>query len=281
MALVDGEEYPLDFDYSEDGCGCGRKDLRGIWYPDGYRVDYARDFSGRVSAVSGTDVSGGTKVYAQYVYNSELGGLSDILWGDGFVQRFEFDALGALRSNRLLRESDGSDMGWDYSYDGKRRVTRIAERVRRDGTEGGAPYDEAARFDYAYDRLGRRASATHGIFDGAAYVTDQVNSFAYDQYGNMLSSEMAYPLDGSGGWRSTYSVDAATNRLTGYKTRQDGGGVREKVLGLLAGMVPVSYDEAGNMLAEGAQSYAYDGAGRLADAGAARGSTGTTPSGGA
>jgi hypothetical protein len=68
-------------------------------------------------------------VYAQYVYNSELGGLSDVLWGDGFVQRFEFDALGALRSNRLLRESDGSDMGLQNP---EGQLTGIRERGGRE-----------------------------------------------------------------------------------------------------------------------------------------------------
>jgi RHS repeat-associated protein len=227
----------------DEGCGCRKKDLRKITYPDGFSVNYDKDSAGRVTSV----YQDANTVFARYTYNSPLGGLSDIQWGDGYNQHYAFDDKGTLQQNRITGE-DGSFISWDYEYNGNKQVNRIGERVYRMNPAS----DDQAKFTYAYDQLGRLTSATHSIYDGVNYVSDQVNSFTYDQFGNMLSNRLVSPLNGIS-QQSTFDVNPSNNRLNSYEDS--------------LATISVSYDAAGNMLSEGARSYAYDGAGRMTNAG--------------
>jgi hypothetical protein len=168
-ALIDGQLYPLEFGYMDEGCGCRKKDLRKITYPDGFSVKYDKDSAGRVTSA----YQDANTVFARYTYNSPTGGLSDIQWGDGYNQHYEFDDKGALQQDRLTGE-DGSFISWEYEYNGNKQVSRIGERVYRMNPAS----DDQARFTYAYDQLGRLTNATHAINDGAKYAADQVNSFS-------------------------------------------------------------------------------------------------------
>ncbi len=93
--------------------------------------------------------------------------------------------------------------------------------------------------------------------DGAGFVADQINSYAYDRFGNMLLNRLAYPLDHGQDWEIAFNVNPRNNRVVDYATPQ--------------GTVMIAYDDSGNMLAEGAKSYAYDGAGRLTGVGTSSG----------
>ena len=98
--------------------------------------------------------------------------------------------------------------------------------------------------------MGRLVSATHAVQDANNnYVTDQVNSFSYDQFGNMLTNQLQYPGNPGQDSQITYDVNASNNRLIGYTDGQDA--------------ITTAYDATGNLLAEGARSYAWDGAGRM------------------
>ena len=187
-------------------------------------------------------------VFARYTYNLPTGGLSDIQWGDGYNQHYDFDDKGTLQQDRLTGE-DGSFISWEYTYNGNKKISRIDERVYKMNPA----LDDQARFTYAYDQLGRLTNATHAINDGAKYASDQVNSFMYDQFGNMLNNKMVYPLELGLNRQSNYTVNPVNNRLESFADN--------------AAPIALTYDAAGNMLSEGAKSYAYDGAGRLVNAG--------------
>ena len=107
------------------------------------------------------------------------------------------------------------------------------------------------KYGYDYDNLQRLTSVTHYV-SPAPYVwdpPDQINSFTYDQFGNMLTNELEFPNDPGLDTQTTFDVNSANNRLNSYSIDQN----------------PVStvYDPAGNMIAEGSQTYTYDGAGRM------------------
>ena len=53
------------------------------------------------------------------------------------------------------------------------------------------------------------------------YVTDQVNSFSYDQFGNMLTNQLQYPGNPGQDSQITYDVNSSNNRLIGYADGQD------------------------------------------------------------
>jgi YD repeat-containing protein len=69
-ALIDGQMYPLEFSYMDEGCGCRKKDLRKITYPDGFSVNYDKDYAGRVTSV----YQDANTVFTRYAYNSPTGG---------------------------------------------------------------------------------------------------------------------------------------------------------------------------------------------------------------
>ena len=243
-ALIDGQMYPLEFGYMDEGCGCRKKDLRKITYPDGSSVNYDKDYAGRVTSV----YQDANTVFARYTYNSPTGGLSDIQWGDGYNQHYDFDDKGALQQDRLTGE-DGSFISWEYEYTSNQQIRKIGERIYRANPIS----DDQTKFSYQYDQFGRLTSANHAIYNGVNYVSDQVNSFTYDQFGNMLNNKMVYPLEPSLNRQSNYTVNPMNNRLDSYADN--------------AARIALTYDAAGNMLSEGARSYAYDGAGRLVNAG--------------
>jgi hypothetical protein len=55
-------------------------------------MNYGKDSAGRVTSV----YQDANTIFARYTYNSPTGGLSDVQWGDGYNQHYEFDDKGAL-----------------------------------------------------------------------------------------------------------------------------------------------------------------------------------------
>ncbi len=148
--------------------------------------------------------------------------------------------MGRLNLYSMVRSSPQKTIYWNLYYNGSSQISSIREQI----------VNAVAQYTYAYDKVGRLMSATHAVKDANNnYVTDQVNSFSYDQFGNMLTNQLQYPGNPGQDSQITYDVNASNNRLSGYTDGQDA--------------VTTAYDATGNLLAEGARSYAWDGAGRM------------------
>jgi hypothetical protein len=112
------------------------------------------------------------------------------------------------------------------------------------------------RLTYAYDRLGRLASATHEFSPDqqVSWTNDWTDSFTHDQVSNMLTNAYWY-------WNGTttttaFNVVATNNRLSSYTKTYSLDPLNPTTY-------TTSYDTAGNLATEGSKTYTYDGVSRL------------------
>ncbi len=236
VASIDGIQYPVGYSYNFIG-SCSESNLWQITYPAGLDIRYTRDAMCRTKTIKNNT---GTITHASYYYASQNGALSKISFGDNIRQEYTYDAVGRLNLYSMVRSSPQKTIYWNLYYNGSSQISSIREQI----------VNGVAQYTYAYDKVGRLVSATHAVKDANNnYVTDQVNSFSYDQFGNMLTNQLQYPGNPGQDSQITYDVNASNNRLIGYTDGQDA--------------ITTAYDATGNLLAEGARSYAWDGAGRM------------------
>jgi RHS repeat-associated protein len=231
-ASVDGEEFPLEFSFA------GRT-LQNIKYPDDTLINYHRDDIGRITKI----YNDWNNPYAEYEYNSEMGSVSGITFGDSIEEHYHYDTFGRLGELHMHNGPDYSK--WYYEYNASSLISKITQQINQ-----GASSD-TTKYEYLYDHLQRLSSAIHSVSpsQGVWDPPDQINSFAYDQFGNMLTNELEFPNDPGQDSQTTFDVNHSNNRLNSYNDGQN--------------PVTTLYDPAGNMTAEGSQTYTYDGAGRM------------------
>ena len=241
VASIDGVEYPIDYSYYDAGCQCSSKSLRRITYPDTMTVNYVRDGIERISGIY-TDPD---YPYAEYNYDSANGAVSSIEFGDSIDDNYSYDSLARLNNLQLYKDSD-QHSEWRYYYSSNSLISRIEEHTH----QGAASTFE--KYEYIYDNLSRLESASHRT--GSSWTSwnsvDQINSFSYDQYGNMETNQLEFPGNPLLNTQTTFDVNSIDNRLNSFTNAQ--------------GTTTTLYDPAGNMTQEGAQSYTYDGSGRMA-----------------
>jgi len=254
--------------------------------PDGSYSDFAYDARGNLTSAEEYSADGTTKL-TSYYYDYPTSGdrLRRVTYPNGHWVEFFYDRFG--RRERLV-DSTGQDLS--YEYDGAARLTRLrdadhnvivqyhydsAGRLSRvtkgNGTYTTYLYDSAdqlrvltnyapddrlnSRFEYTYDRRGRRtAMATvdgdwtyaydatgqlsHARFVARnAEVPDQDLEYHYDAVGNRTFTV-------SNGLRTDYKVNSL-NQYTG-----------------VGGLV-LDYDLDGNLVSDGTHRYEYDPLKRL------------------
>lgn len=135
-------------------------------------------------------------------------------------------------AGRLMRYPLGNYLR-DLRYDAAGRITGYTHYLASSGAAVGAPAP-ALDQQFAYDSMGRLIQAT---------TASRSWAFTYDANGNRTSAAV------DGGAPAPYTIDVASNRVTA----------------LTAPPITLSYDAAGNALADGNYTLGYDLRGRLAD----------------
>ncbi len=221
-------------------------------------TSYEHDAAGRLTRVL---YPGGREL--NYTYDA-AGNRTEISDGSGFAIRYEYDSLGRHRgdsrrdrradrerttynaADRLARQDNANGTLTTYAYDAGGKVTSIVHRVQDDGV--------TSRFDYAYDALGRRTSAT---------TLDGTTTYGYDAVGNLVSVMLP------SGRRIEYAYDDVGNRIA----VTDDGVTTDYVVDelgrtVLVGSTEREFDADGNLVLERTAGgdvtrYDYDDESRL------------------
>ncbi|HEY4370041.1 MAG TPA: RHS repeat-associated core domain-containing protein [Steroidobacteraceae bacterium] len=194
------------------------EDLTTLTTPSGKAITYTYNSNHQVTAIA----VNGIALLGNVTYEP-FGAVSGWTWGNGTAAVRTYDGDG----NVSTVSSAGAKT---YTYDDASRITGI--------TDGG---NSALSWGYGYDSLDRLNSAA---------TTTQSQSFAYDANGNRLTQ--------GGDVTSTFTVDAASNRLTGVS-----GGLTRSY----------AYDSAGNTTGYGGNTFTYNAAGRMVLASNSAGTT--------
>jgi RHS repeat-associated protein len=255
--------------------------LKGTQLSDGSQIAYMYDSHGNLASV--TDAQGTITMYYDTAdrlinitypkgrslsYSYDGGGrLRQIMDQSGFTINYNYDQPGRLSS---VTDAKGA-LITSYTYDAAGRITRID---KGNGTYTTFDYDNNARlehlvnfapgntvnsrFDYTYDDLGRRNSAT---------TLEGKTTFGYDADSRLTSVTLP------NGRAIIYVYDAAGNRIgvsdNGTATAYTANNLNEYTS---IGSTSQSYDSAGNLRSSGGSSYAYDSLNRLTGVNAASGS---------
>jgi RHS repeat-associated protein len=216
---MDNTDYQATYSYMATGCGCTKKDLQSITYPDGSQVTYVRDEIERVISITPGYVSGMS-------YENADGSLSHALYGtNGSIGQEHFikDSFGRLWWDLFMPQSypNVDQVSLEYTFYQSGRVKDVYS------SKGVFPNDpnpnyQSYKYSYNYDRLGRLSSETRnsGNESVPGWTFDWTHSWAYDRYGNIAGT-----------------ASEQNNRLTAY-----------------AG----NYDASGNQLQDASNSYLYD-----------------------
>lgn len=209
--------------------------LRQVTYPNGRYLKFSYDSSGR--RTESMD-QGGFKV--RYAYDS-LGRLATVKDANDLpIAAYTYNDL-----NRLSSANLGNGTYATYEYDANGRVLSLVNSAP-DATV-------LARFDYAYDALGRAISMT---------TTDGTTQYGYDSLGQLTSVRLP------NGRLVAYQYDAVGNRLS----VTDGGTTLAYVTNNMnqytrAGDAQYTYDAEGNLAsridATGTTKFGYDLRGQL------------------
>jgi RHS repeat-associated protein len=205
--------------------------------PNNVTTSYSYDNFSRLLSVL-HQLSGSTIDGAGYTVDSVGNRTSKTDWQAGVTSNYGYDAI-----YELLQVTQGANTTESYSYDGRLRLSSIADGTLYTltiPTSGGyAPNSDILQANdsvngnwiYAYDAFNRLVSASK---TGSSYTYD------YDRFGNRWHQNGPHTM------MLTFSGN--NNRMDGY-----------------------SYDAAGNLLNDGAHSYTYDAENRIqqVDAGTA------------
>ncbi len=222
---IDGTRYSVSYNYTDSGCGCSKRDLQSMTYPNGLRVNYSRDSIGRILSVSSPRSPSPIYYIQNIAYDSPEGSPSKLTYASDRYDTLTFNSTG-IQTIEMTAGIYGAV--WTHSLTSGGRISHIDEKTKRKSGYTSWVTDYS---DYVYDARGRLKSTTYTHADG--YPGWTLN-YSYDRYGNMLSLQDTWR-----GTTTTFPVDPGTNRLTNQ-----------------------SYDSAGNLTA--GQWYSYNAMGLLA-----------------
>ncbi len=234
---VGGRIFTIGYTWGSSGSSLGH--LTAITYPSGSKINYGYDGSGRVNSVTvnpvnanGVGSSGSMlNVLSGLSYNAQ-DDAKGWTWGNGVSYQRSFDSFGRLSSYPL-----GNPTG-----------TGNAEGLLR---------------TLSYDATGQITKYTHFNAGAAKPAFDQ--SFAYDDLGQLnavaqSSASYGYSYD-AGGNRTMRVVSGASYPFT---VAPDSNRLMQAQSA--SGQTSFSYDNAGNMLVDGAANYTYSARGRMSSA---------------
>ncbi|WP_208492247.1 putative Ig domain-containing protein [aff. Roholtiella sp. LEGE 12411] len=202
---------------------------------DGRFVEYSYDTAGRRSQL--TDQNGSTVNYS-YDADGQLQGLTD--GNNAAIVTYSYELTG-----RLVRETNGNGTYTTYSYDPAGQLLSLVNYAADETVN--------SRFDYTYDQVGRRTSAT---------TLEGTTNYGYDATGQLTFVELP------NGRTIEYRYDAAGNRISvkdsDVTTNYSGNNLNQYTS---AGDATYSYDADGNLISKtenGATStFTYDVENRL------------------
>jgi RHS repeat-associated protein len=213
----------------------GGGDLDTLTYPDGSRLRYQRDATGRIAQMDWND-----QPLVTGLQWNPLGQPTG--WNWAFADDSEGITVSAYRgydtAGRLTQTEFSS-----YVYDAAGRITSLTQNLWKPANTNplGSAIDSAdVTWSVGYDAVGRIVS-----FGNASSTA----SFSYDANGNRTASSQT-----ANGATTSRSYAVSANRLTGFS--QTAGGASTSVA--------YGYNANGDMTGDGLRSYAYDAEGRLA-----------------
>ncbi|WP_169805010.1 RHS repeat-associated core domain-containing protein [Variovorax boronicumulans] len=248
-------------------------------------TEYTRDAFGHVTLKKQTLANGGVQ-QVSYGYNAN-GTLASIGYPNGAMLTHLYDATGRLAGlnwngsplvSGIAWNPLGQPTAWQWAFATAPPASVAASRV----------YDTAGRLtgtefsSYVYNAAGRITSLTQNLYrpgdadpTHSTIVSSNVtwttvfsapgrlrqfdapgntSAFTYDNNGNRASSTRVL---GGQSTQRTYTVGAASNRLTGFA---------QTINGASNTSVTYGYNANGDLVTDGLRSYAYDAEGRLAAA---------------
>lgn len=215
-------------DYDFDAAGR----LVKVTTPDGRFVEFTYDAGGRRESF--TDQTGFVLRY-EYDPAGRLAELRD--GGDNLIVAYTYDAAGAIS-----REDKGNGTFTRYEYDAAGRLTAVFNHA-----PGGAVNSS---FEYTYDVRGQRTSMT---------TPDGTWTYAYDAAGQLIRAQSP---DGD---VTEYNYDANGNRtsvvVNGAVTAYGVNGNNDTYTSV--GGAAHTWDDDGNLLSDGMNTYSYDDLNRL------------------
>ena len=203
-----------------------------ITYPNGKQVAYEYDSLGRRTKLTYPDSS-----FITYQYD-QLSRLTDIVDdSNNVLAHYSYDAL-SRRAEAVFANWAGAA----YDYD-------IADRLTNLSNSGNL---WTKSFDYTYDNVGNRLTRTVDSID--------IHDYTYDNIYQL--TDVAYPDTST----VNYNYDALGNRISvinGGTTNYIFNNVNQYTS--VAG-VSLTYDDNGNLTADGTNSYIYDSQNRVISA---------------
>jgi len=233
-------------------------ELSAITYPSGFKVNYKRDATGRITAIDTQPPGTRTAAFLTELTHTALGQPKAWRWPGGKAASRTFDADGRMTRNEFAH----------YRYDAAGRMTGITQLLDVNYTPGAlqpaGPLELSWTVGYdSRNRIVRFASA---------WAT---TLYSYDANGNRLTQQDSalgtHDLDAdhedpgrNRDTRRTLKIDASSNRLLGLsQTQTEVQGTRSTTSKT---SVTYSLDAAGNLTSDGLRSFDYDEANRMAKA---------------
>lgn len=225
--------------YTWGNTGSATDKLTSITYPSGNRVNYSYDSTGQLAGVSvnpvntnGVGTSGSTPQLLNTLTTTVDGAPKGWVWGNSLAHSLGYDSYGQLIAYPL-----GNPAGSGIAAGQLRTISRdAAGRITGFVHTNNATPTPALDQSYTYDNLNRVLSGT------ANGVTTQ---YSYDATGNRTAKIINATT-------YTNTVSPTSNRLT---QTQD-----------VTGTANPSYDAAGNITNDGANTYTYSDRGRMSSA---------------
>ena len=262
-------------------------------YPDNSIVDYAYDAASRLTSVSD---SNGTIIYSY----DEVNRIKNATYPGGKVVAYEYDSAGNKTKltypdgdhityvydelNRLDQVKNAtSQIIADYTYDNLGRRTQVDYL---NGSRATYIYDETSRlvsldnkvinpeslisgFNYGYDNVGNRKYViyAHDSQKGDVYTYDNIYQLTNVKY-NVIEpvAESQNPGFSTFDFQNSYTLDSVGNRISmvnGSATTYTSNNMNQYTS---VGGFAYSYDNNGNLINNGPNSYLYDYENRLTQA---------------
>lgn len=227
--------------------------------PNGNTMHYTYDDVNRLLAIHYPD---GTSVQFAYDANGNTISMKDALGTSGY----QYDQM-----NRLTEYTDafGMTVGYQYNENGK-----LKSLVYPDGKIVTYTYDAANRLTGVTDWLGRTTTYTYDLAGRLTYSTNPNGTsaaYTYDSAGRLIGLTNA-TADGTILCQYEYTLDALGNHLQvnadepllpHFNTETVDYVYDEENRLIQAGNMALTFDNNGNLLTMGADTFAYDFRNRL------------------
>jgi RHS repeat-associated protein len=228
---LDNVNYVIGYQYANDGS------LTAITYPSGRVVGQEYDPIGRLKKITSATVPLLTVPTPDTNYNP-AGQLLAFAYGNGVQASFSYNdrlQLATLRYDDPNSATDVLNLAYDYGTQNNGQI----RAVRHYSSPGTEVLTRSQNYEYdAWHRL-RRAWTT----DLASANTWRFE-WDYDRFGNRKNQALT---GGNGNWPITnLTISESTNRVTG---------------------TGITHDNAGNMTADGINTFKYDAENRLTQVG--------------